>query len=109
MNFQVSRFVILLTPVFPIQTLHYCSYCTILKNSLSNLLGFYQYHLQIFEELDIPESTKYGTVTPVLKPNKDKIYPENYRGITVTNTFSTVIEGILKELYLYIKVFVHIP
>jgi hypothetical protein len=32
-----------------------------------------------------------------LKPNKDKIYPENYRGITVTNTFSTVIEGILKE------------
>jgi hypothetical protein len=32
---------------------------------------------KIFEELDIPESTKYGTVTPVLKPNKDKIYPEN--------------------------------
>jgi hypothetical protein len=29
--------------------------------------------------------------------DKDKIYPENYRGITVTNTFSTVIEGILKE------------
>ena len=54
---------------------------------------------KIFEELDIPESSKYGTVTPVLKPNsnKDKIYPENYRGITVTNTFSTVIEGILKE------------
>jgi hypothetical protein len=25
--------------------LYYCSYCTILKNSLSNLLGFYQYHL----------------------------------------------------------------
>jgi hypothetical protein len=42
---------------------------------------------KIFEELDIPESTKYGTVTPVLKPNKDKIYPENYRRITVTNTF----------------------
>ena len=52
---------------------------------------------KIFEELDIPESSKYGTVTPVLKPNKDKIYPENYRGITVTNTFFTVIEGILKE------------
>ena len=30
---------------------------------------------KIFEELDIPESSKYGTVTPVLKPNKDKIYP----------------------------------
>jgi hypothetical protein len=52
---------------------------------------------KIFEELDIPESTKYGTVTPVLKPNKDKIYPENYRRITVTNTFSTVREGISKE------------
>ena len=52
---------------------------------------------KIFEELDIPESSKYGTVTPVLKPNKDNIYPENYRGITVTNTFSTVIEGTLKE------------
>ena len=52
---------------------------------------------KIFEELDIPETTTYGTVTPVLKTNKDKIYPENYRGITVTNTFSTVIEGILKE------------
>lgn len=52
---------------------------------------------KIFEVLDIPETTTYGTVTPVLKTNKDKIYPENYRGITVTNTISTVIEGILKE------------
>jgi len=52
---------------------------------------------KIFEELDITETTKYSTVTPVLKPNKDKIYPKNYRGITVTNTFSTVIESILKE------------
>jgi hypothetical protein len=25
----------------------------------------------------------------VLKPNKDKRYPENYRGITVANTLST--------------------
>jgi hypothetical protein len=31
--------------VIRIRTLYYCSYCTILKNSLSNLLGFYQYHL----------------------------------------------------------------
>jgi hypothetical protein len=36
-------------------------------------------------------------VTPVLKPNKDERYPENYRGITVANTLSTIVESILKE------------
>jgi hypothetical protein len=52
---------------------------------------------KIFKDLDIPEKLKSGVVTPVLKPNKDKRYPENYRGITVANTLSTIVESILKE------------
>ncbi|VDI07588.1 Hypothetical predicted protein [Mytilus galloprovincialis] len=51
----------------------------------------------IFDNLDVPEKIKSGTVTPVLKTGKDKMYPENYRGITVTNTFSTVLESLLKD------------
>ncbi|CAC5416986.1 unnamed protein product [Mytilus coruscus] len=50
----------------------------------------------IFDNLDVPETIKSGTVTPALKTGKDKMYPENYRGITVTNTFSTVLESLLK-------------
>lgn len=53
---------------------------------------------KIFRDLDqSPEQLKSGVVTPVLKPNKDKRYPENYRGITVANTLSTILESILKE------------
>ena len=52
---------------------------------------------KIFRDLDIPEKLKSGVVTPVLKPNKDERYPENYRGITVANTLSTIVESILKE------------
>ena len=52
---------------------------------------------KIFRDLDIPEKLKSGGVTPVLKPNRDKRYPENYRGITVANTLSTIVESILKR------------
>ena len=52
---------------------------------------------KIFDELDVPPKLKSGFVTPVLKPKKDKLYPENYRGITVTNKFSTIVESLLKD------------
>jgi hypothetical protein len=51
----------------------------------------------IFMEKDVPQGVKEGVLTPVLKNGKDRLYPENYRGITVTNTFSTVVEGIIKD------------
>ncbi|CAG2236421.1 unnamed protein product [Mytilus edulis] len=51
----------------------------------------------IFKDKDLPQETKEGVVSPVHKSGKDKLHPENYRGITVTNTFSTLIEGILKD------------
>ncbi|CAG2193004.1 unnamed protein product [Mytilus edulis] len=69
-----------------------------LKNMPTELL---QYIINIinliFKEKDVPSKVKEGVVTPVLKSGKDKIYPENYRGITVTNCFSTLIESILKD------------
>lgn len=40
----------------------------------------------------------YPPYTKLVRSGKDKLYPENYRGITVTNTVSTLTEGILKEL-----------
>ena len=52
---------------------------------------------QIVSDMDVPDKLKSGIVTPVLKPNKDKLYPEHYRGITVTNTFSTILESLLKD------------
>ncbi|XP_063447072.1 uncharacterized protein LOC134726592 [Mytilus trossulus] len=64
-----------------------------LKNMPTELL---QYSINIinliFKEKDA--KVKEGVVTPVLKSGKDKIYPENHRGITVTNCFSTLIESI---------------
>ncbi|VDI45250.1 Hypothetical predicted protein [Mytilus galloprovincialis] len=72
-----------------------------LKNMPTELL---QYIINIisliFAEKDVYSNVKEGVVTPVLKyvkSGKDKIYPENYRGITVTNYFSTLIESILKD------------
>jgi hypothetical protein len=38
-----------------------------------------------------------GILTPVLKKKKDKTLPGNYRGIVVTNTFSNIIESVIKE------------
>jgi hypothetical protein len=52
---------------------------------------------QIFEELNIPDTLKRGIITPVLKKKKDKTLPGNYRGIVVTNTFSKIIESVIKE------------
>jgi hypothetical protein len=40
---------------------------------------------------------KRGILTPVLKKKKDKTLPGNYRGIVVTNTFSKIIESVIKE------------
>lgn len=51
----------------------------------------------IFIQLDIPDDLKKGSLTPVLKKNKDKRIPGNYRGITVTNSFTKVLEAILKD------------
>ena len=40
---------------------------------------------------------KSGILTPILKKGKDKKIPGNYRGIVVTNTFSKILESIIKD------------
>ena len=50
-----------------------------------------------YEELNIPDILKRGILTPVLKKKKDNTLPGNYRGIVVTNTFSKIIESVIKE------------
>jgi hypothetical protein len=67
------------------------TFCIFANSSFSVIIN------KIFRDLDIPEKLKSGVVTPVLKPNKDERYPGNYRGITVANTLSTIVESILKE------------
>ena len=52
---------------------------------------------QIFLEKEVPKIVKEGIITPVHKTGKDKHLPENYRGITVTNVISSIIEGIIKD------------
>ena len=51
---------------------------------------------KIFMDKDIMENMKTGILTPVLKKNKDGSLPRNYRGITVTNKFSSIV-SILKD------------
>lgn len=52
---------------------------------------------EIFEDLQVPQTLKNGILTPILKKNKDKTIPGNYRGIVVTNTFSKILESVIKE------------
>ena len=40
---------------------------------------------------------KRGTMTPVIKKNKDRQNPANYGGITVTKIFTKIIQSILKS------------
>ena len=40
---------------------------------------------------------KSGILTPILTKGKDKTIPENYRGIMVTNTFSKILESIVRD------------
>jgi hypothetical protein len=44
----------------------------------------------------IPDSLKIGTLFPVSKNKGDIKSAKNYRGITVTPTFSTIMEKIIK-------------
>ncbi len=58
---------------------------------------FTQITNDIFTELDIPDTFKSGVLTPVLKKDKDKRIPGNYRGIVVTSCFAKILEAILKD------------
>jgi hypothetical protein len=40
---------------------------------------------------------KSGILTPVLKKNKDRRNPLNYRGIAVTKIFTKILQSILKD------------
>jgi hypothetical protein len=53
----------------------------------------------IIEELDIPQMLKRGIMTPVLKKNKNRQNPANYRGITVTKIFTKIIQSIHKSYF----------
>ena len=56
------------------------------KNAMDELKPLILHILNtIIEELDIPQMLKRGTMTPVLKKNKDRQNPPNYRGITNKN------------------------
>ncbi|VDI74346.1 Hypothetical predicted protein [Mytilus galloprovincialis] len=70
------------------------NFCTEKRRHAEELLT---YIVQIVKGKDLPQEIKERVVSPVHKSGKDKLHPENYRGITVTNTFSTLIEGILKD------------
>ena len=68
------------------------------KNIPEEILDYIVYIINlIFKEKDLPTTVKEGTLTPVLKSGKDKLHPENYRGITETTTLSTLIESIIKD------------
>ena len=68
------------------------------KNAMDELKPLILHILNtIIEELDIPQMLKRGTMTPVLKKNKDRQNPANYRGITVTKIFTKIIQSMLKS------------
>ena len=51
----------------------------------------------IVEQLDIPQLLKSGILTPVLKKNKDRRNPSNYRGIAVSKIFTKRLQSVLKD------------
>ena len=51
----------------------------------------------IVEQLDIPQLLKSGILTPVLKKNKDRRNPSNYRGIAVSKIFTKILQSVLKD------------
>ena len=46
----------------------------------------------IMKTKHIPPNLLHGTLTPILKKNKDKLNPANYRGITVTSVIGKLLE-----------------
>ena len=68
------------------------------KNATDELKPLILHKLNtIIEELAIPQMLNRGIMTPVLKKNKDRQNPANYRGITVTKIFTNIIQSILKS------------
>lgn len=52
----------------------------------------------MFKTVEVATCVKEGILTPVHKNGTDKLYLENYRGITVTTVLSTLLESIFKDL-----------
>ena len=68
------------------------------KYGIEELVPFIIHVLNnVIEHLDIPTFLKSGILTPILKKEKDKTNPANYRGITVTKIFAKILQSILKE------------
>jgi len=68
------------------------------KNASTELLPLIVHILNsIVEQLDIPQLLKSGILTPVLKKNKDRRNPSNYRGIAVTIIFTKILQSVLKD------------
>ena len=67
------------------------------KNAIEELMPVISHVLNtVIEQLDIPQLLKSGIMTPVLKKNKDRQNPANYRGITVTKIFTKILQSVLK-------------
>ena len=68
------------------------------KHAPDEILPFIVHILNIvIEYMDVPVFLKSGVLTPILKKNKDKTNPSNYRGITVNKIFSKILQSILKD------------
>ncbi|CAC5411196.1 unnamed protein product [Mytilus coruscus] len=68
------------------------------KNAETELLPLILHILNtVTQQLDIPQMLKGGIMTPVLKKNKDRQNPANYRGITVTKIFTKILQCVLKS------------
>ncbi|CAC5359489.1 unnamed protein product [Mytilus coruscus] len=68
------------------------------KNAQTELLPLILHILYtVIEQLDIPQMLKGGIMTLVLKKNKDRQNPANYRGITVTKIFTKILQSVLKS------------
>ncbi|CAC5406653.1 unnamed protein product [Mytilus coruscus] len=69
-----------------------------LQNAETELLPLILHILNtVTEQLDIAQMLKGGIMTPVLKENKDRLNPANYRGITVTKIFTKILQSVLKS------------
>lgn len=55
------------------------------------------FYNEIWEEGKMPADWKHAIIMPILKPNKEASYPESYRPISLTSSFSKVMEAMVNK------------
>lgn len=75
-------------------SLHLIMYRNLPQSAKYKLLDIYN---TIWKSRSFPESWEEATLIPILKPGKDKLSPDSYRGISLTNVSCKLLEKMVNN------------